>query len=285
MALLHALFLLHKKQNWQLAVAHVNYGLRGKESDADTALVKETAKKLGLPFYALRKKTLSVKSEEALRKVRYAFFESLTQKYGFQAVALAHHQDDQAETVLLRLVRGSGSLGLSAMQPKRGIYVRPFLSFSKQEILTFLKQQHIPYRIDASNAETQYLRNKIRHELLPLLTTYNPRIVRTLADTARIIHEEHSAYTRMPPFFPLRTKKCSVAFSHDAWRHLLPKDQRLLLRALFQEKGLPLPTKNLVETLRKDLSIIPKKGLNKEYSRLKLHLNNGMIDIHFKELD
>ena len=284
MALLHALFLLHKKYHWQLAVAHVNYGLRGKESTLDAQLVETTAKKLGLPFYQLTKKSLSQKSEEALRTIRYTFFEELVKKYHFDAVVLAHHQDDQAETVLLRLIRGSGSLGLSAMQMKRGIYVRPFLTFSKQEILHFLEQQNIPYRLDASNQERLYLRNKIRHELLPLLTTYNPRIKSTLANTASTLQQETSSSGAPTPFL-VHVRKKSASFSLDSWQAMSTPQKHSLLRSLFQEKGLKPPTKALLETLGKDFSTQAKKGLNKEYSRLKLRLNNGMIDMHFKELD
>lgn len=191
MALLHTLHTLQKKYDWQLSIAHVNYGLRGKESESDATLVKETAETLGLPLYTLTKKSLTRKSEEALRDIRYAFFEKLVKKYHFDLVALAHHQDDQAETVLMRLIRGSGSRGLEGMRPKRGIYVRPLLSFSKQEILNFAEKVAIPYRLDQSNAENIYFRNRVRNELLPLLETYNPKIKRTLATTAQTLQQEN----------------------------------------------------------------------------------------------
>lgn len=285
MALLYTLHTLQKKYAWQLAVAHVNYGLRAGDSNAEAHLVQDTAQKLGLPYYQLHKESLKQKSEEALRDIRYRFFEHLVKKQGFDFVALAHHQDDQAETVLLRLIRGSGSLGLSAMRPERGMYVRPFLSVSKESILDFLEQKRIPYRLDKSNQETKYLRNKIRHQLLPLLATYNPNIKQTLADTARVLQSEVSYFSsQITPFF-ITTKKRSLTFPLAGWQKLSREEQAALLRSGFQEKGLKMPTKRFLETLLQDLTLIPKKGLDKEYSRLKLRVNNDMIHIRFKEID
>lgn len=191
MALLSILSQLQKKYAWQLAIAHVNYGLRGKESDQDMALVQKTAETLGIPLYNLKKRSLPKKSEEALRDIRYDFFKTLAEKHDFDLVALAHHQDDQAETVLMHLIRGSGSRGLEGMRPQRDIYIRPLLTFSKQEILNFVKEAKIPYRLDQSNTENIYFRNRVRNELLPLLETYNPKIKRTLATTAQTLQQEN----------------------------------------------------------------------------------------------
>lgn len=283
-ALLSVLHQLQKKFDWQLAVAHVNYNLRGSDSKNDATLVKKLAQELHLPLYTLEKKSLSNKSEEALRIIRYDFFDSLVKKYGFDAVALAHHQDDQAETILLRLLRGSGTLGLSGMRPKRGVYVRPFLGVSKNDILNFLKTSGIPYRLDKSNAENIYLRNKVRNVLLPLLETYNPNIKRTLANTADTLQKEQQSNTVLVPV-PVTVKKAMVSLARSLWQAYSKEEQSLLVRALFQQKGLPLPSKNLTENLVQDIASAPKKGFTKDYSRLSLRVNNDMIDIHFKELD
>lgn len=284
MALLYTLHRLQKNFDWQLSVAHVNYGLRGKESEADEKLVSETAKKLGLPFYSLTKKSKPDSSEDTLRKIRYAFFESLVKKHSFDTVALAHHQDDQAETVLLRLIRGSGTLGLSAMSMKRGKYVRPFLTFSKSELLAFLRQENIPYRLDKSNKKNLYLRNKVRNELLPLLETYNPKIKSVLADTASTLQQEY-ALQQQNTLFPVTTTSNSVTFPFVEWQKLSKGERTTSFRSFFQKKGLPVPTKALTETVLQDMALHPKKGSTKEYSRLRVRVNNGMIDIHFKEID
>jgi tRNA(Ile)-lysidine synthase len=284
MALLYTLYRLQKNFDWHLAVAHVNYGTRGKESDKDTKLVKEVAEKFGLPLYTLTKKMKGESSEDTLRKIRYDFFESLVKKHGFDFVALAHHQDDQAETVLLRLMRGSGTLGLSAMAMKRDIYVRPFLGIAKSEILNFLDQENIPYRIDMSNQGNLYLRNRVRNQLLPLLESYNPKIKKVLAETAKILQQEYGLQQQIPPLSVTTTTK-KVRFHITEWLTLSKSEKNASIRAFFQAKGLLLPTKSLVETVIQDLSGKQKKGFTKEYSRLRVKVNNGMIDIHFKEID
>ena len=152
MALLYTLYKLRSVYHWELSVAHVNYSLRGKDSVADFKLVQSTAKKLGLPFYFVTQKNLSAQSsEEKLRDVRYHFFDTLVKKHNIDRVALAHHQDDQAETVLLRLIRGSGLTGLAAMRPQRDHYVRPFLEIPKDELVQFLKSENVSFRHDTSN--------------------------------------------------------------------------------------------------------------------------------------
>ncbi len=288
MALLFALSQLAKKFEWSLAVAHVNYQLRGKDSEADALLVASAAKKLGYPFYVLKKRARQGMSEDDLREIRYTFFEKLVQKHSFDVVALAHHQDDQAETVLMRLIRGSGSLGLSGMRQKRGFYVRPFLNISKDEIYAFLKQAGIPYRIDKSNAENIYFRNKVRNVLIPLLETYNPRIKKVLADTALTLQQEQSSKEGSPVLLVTKNKS-RLSFELSSWQTIPKESQVKALRELFRQNHLLLPTKSLSETLLSDLRMMRKKGSTKdffrEYARLSVTLNDGMIDIHFKELD
>lgn len=284
MALLYTLNLLQKKFHWELAVAHVNYNLRGSDSKKDAALVKEIAEALKIPLYTLEKKSLSNKSEAALRTLRYDFFEKIAEEKNFDLVALAHHQDDQAETVLLRLLRGSGTLGLSGMRAKRGIFVRPFLYTPKSEILAFLQEKDIPYRLDKSNEENLYLRNKIRNVVLPLLETYNPNMKRTLATTADTLQKEQSDAREITPF-PVHIQGAHVSLSRELWQSYSPYEQVAFLRRLFRHMDLSMPTKNLAGNVVKDLAAAPKKGFVKDYSRLRLQVNNDMIDIHFKELD
>lgn len=282
MALLHALAKLQPRFNWKLAVAHVNYELRGNDSRKDQLLVEKVTKTLGIPVFALKKNSKAGTSEEKLRDIRYHFFDSLVQKHKFTHVALAHHQDDQAETFLIRLIRGSGSTGLSGMQEKRGVYARPFLRISKKEILDFITSAHIPFRHDKSNDETFYLRNKVRHELIPLLETYNPQIKKTLATTACILQEEASLLSKQKTNLR-KTSSSLVKIIPKSWERLSVSEQKKEIRALFQDRGLRLPTRNLVETLQKDLSSSLKRGSVREYSRLRVERKNDTIHIHFKE--
>lgn len=164
-------------------VAHLNHTLRGEESDADEEFVLNLAQSYGLPAELervdvkefSRMKGLSL--EEGGRVARYSFFNYVARRYGANAVALGHHADDQAETVLMRLLRGSGTTGLCAMAPKSGEnLVRPLLAATRREIEAYLHGRGLSYRHDSSNSDTGFLRNRIRHELIPCLETYNPAI-------------------------------------------------------------------------------------------------------------
>jgi tRNA(Ile)-lysidine synthase len=183
-----------------LVVAHLNHCLRGEESDGDEAFAREAAARYGLPFVSRRVDVALLKVREGLsledagRVARYAFLAETADSLKARVVALAHHADDQAETVLLRLLRGSAAPGLCAMQPKSadGRYVRPLLFTSRQEIERYAREQVIRFRHDASNDDQRFLRNRIRHELLPALAGYNPAIAERLAATAAALAEDEA---------------------------------------------------------------------------------------------
>ncbi|GAW66717.1 tRNA(Ile)-lysidine synthetase [Geoanaerobacter pelophilus] len=177
-----------------LVVAHLNHCLRGAESDADEAFVASLADNYHLPLVSqscdvaglARRERLSL--EDAARRARYAFLEQTAAQYGATSIALAHHQDDQAETVLIRLLRGSGGAGLSAMAGASGEKLkRPLLQVSRMELEQYSKQRGLTFRTDSTNADTAILRNSIRHELIPFLRRYNPRVSERLAATAEIL--------------------------------------------------------------------------------------------------
>jgi len=177
-----------------LVVAHLNHSLRGAESDEDERFVAELAASRGLSFVCERVdvRALSLRErlslEDAGRRARYEFFDRLAEQCGASSVALAHHADDQAETLLLRLLRGAGVTGLSAMSPRRGgRFVRPLLAISRAEIEGYLRSRGLSFRVDTSNADTAFLRNRIRHELIPHLARINPEISRRLAVTADLL--------------------------------------------------------------------------------------------------
>ncbi|KPK76661.1 MAG: hypothetical protein AMJ89_03810 [candidate division Zixibacteria bacterium SM23_73] len=193
-ALLYALLEIKDEFNLRLYVAHLNHKLRGRESDQDQKFVKNLASKLNLKFFSksidvkkeARKKKLSL--EEAARLVRYRYLENLADRIKAQKIAMGHHADDQAETFLMRLLRGAGGSGLSGIPPKRGKIVRPLIEIKKEEIEKFLKQKGLSYRTDSSNLLPNYFRNKIRLLLLPQIKkNFNPKIVDVLNRASNII--------------------------------------------------------------------------------------------------
>jgi len=193
-ALLHALSELRDELGVDLAVAHLDHRIRS-ESGADAAFVEREAAKLGLPLvqeardvpaYAKAKK-LSL--EEAAREVRYSFLEEVARRLNAQRVALGHHRDDLAETVLLNLIRGAGPVGLRGMAPVRGKFIRPLIECSRKEIEAFARERGLEYRLDRTNLEMDYLRNRVRLELLPLLERYRPGVASRLAQTGLLLGE------------------------------------------------------------------------------------------------
>ena len=182
-----------------LIVAHLNHCLRGDESDGDQRFVQQLAAQYQLPCelrqvdvrQLARQQCLSL--EEAGRTARYAFFDELKTRHHASAIAVAHHSDDQAETLLLRMLRGAGTTGLSAMAPRNPAdIIRPLLGISRQELRTYLTGRQLTFREDSSNTDQTYQRNRIRHELLPLLQTYNPAITERLSATASLLGEDET---------------------------------------------------------------------------------------------
>lgn len=192
--LLDILNQLKDKYTLELIVAHVNYNLRGKDSTADEKFVLNLAKKYGLEMVVLHPKIKTRKNlENNLRDIRYAFFEKVRKENGYDYIAVGHNLDDQAETFLQRLIRGAGMAGLRAMQFKNGRIIRPLLGFSRQEILKYLKLRKLPYRTDKTNQENVFLRNRIRHQLIPYLEkNFNPRFKETIFQTALSLAEDYS---------------------------------------------------------------------------------------------
>ncbi len=188
-ALLHGLVQLGYRPH----VCHLNHRWRGKESDADAKFVRELARRFGVPVTVGARKVPH--TEAAARQARQEFFERVAQKTGLRTLVLAHTADDQVETFLLRLMRGAGPTGLGAMWPERRIgklrVVRPMLEVTRAEVLKYLSAQGLKWREDASNTDRRFLRNRIRHELLPLLERdYNPGIRKVLLRTAEIFRAE-----------------------------------------------------------------------------------------------
>lgn len=185
----------------ELIVAHLNHGIRGDEAKRDAEFVKETAKTLGLTFVEGEVDTLKYKeknqlsTEDAARQLRYKFFDQVLSKHYATKLATAHTLDDQAETVLMRLLRGSGSKGLSGIPPVSKNIIRPLIDTSRSEIEAYIKSKGVNWVEDSSNESDEFLRNKIRQNLVPELETYNPQIKETLAKTADILRAQDEFIT------------------------------------------------------------------------------------------
>jgi len=169
------LALLKKYAINDLAIVHCNFQLRGKESNADEAFVKQLAKQYGLPIFCKRfdTKTEQKKAKQSTqmiaRNLRYDYFSEILHTENYDYVAVAHHADDQIETFFINLLRGSGVKGLRGMLPKREQIIRPLLKLSRQDLERFAKKNNLEYREDTTNSDDYYLRNNIRHHLIPSL--------------------------------------------------------------------------------------------------------------------
>ncbi|MSN24464.1 MAG: tRNA lysidine(34) synthetase TilS [Geobacter sp.] len=183
----------------RLVAVHLNHCLRGDESDQDEEFCRKLAADYGIIFESRRVdvKALALSErlnlEDAGRRARIELLDEVREKYGAATIVTAHHADDQAETVLMRLLRGSGMPGLSGIpyRNRRG-YIRPLLDVSRSQIEEYLAERGLSWREDASNRDTSFLRNRIRHELLPLLEQYNPAIRQRLTATAAVLSEENA---------------------------------------------------------------------------------------------
>ncbi len=199
-ALLGILTDMAEEFSLKIAMVHVNHCLRGKESDRDEDFVRELADAYGLVVHVRKKEVAALACEkkrsieETARDVRYAFYGEITAQYGYHRIALGHNSDDNAEQVLMNLLRGSGLRGLTGIPPIRdNRIVRPLIRVSRQEILAFLAQRHQSFVLDSSNQDTSYLRNRIRHELLPcLMREYNPEIKSALNRLSNILTAEEA---------------------------------------------------------------------------------------------
>ncbi|MBF0226303.1 MAG: tRNA lysidine(34) synthetase TilS [Desulfobacterales bacterium] len=196
--LLYFLNQISPKYNLNLAIAHLNHSLRGKESDNEAEFVESLSKKLNLPFYLKKEDVSTYKEknklslEEAGRQIRYEFFLKISNQNGFNKIALGHNLNDNAELILMNLIRGSGILGMSGIPPVRdGIIIRPLIEVKRHQIIEFLKENKLSYVTDISNYDTKFLRNKIRNDLIPLLEAkYNPNTSDSLNRLGLILRAE-----------------------------------------------------------------------------------------------
>lgn len=271
-ALLLALSAANRQQREALGVVlsavHVHHNLRGAEADGDAAFVADLCARIEVPLHlrevdvpahiAATGETL----EEAARNLRYAAFQELMGSGETDAIVTAHTLDDQAETVLMKLLRGAWTDGLSGIhpvvtpaKPLTGRIIRPLLGVRREQIEAYLREQSQPWREDSSNADTHHTRNRIRHELMPVLRTYNPNVDQAFANIAELAREEESRWQQelgrvlpqiLLPGRPVRgggrsvgtsPGEASLAIEIERLRGLDPALRRRVVRAATRQLG------------------------------------------------
>ncbi len=190
-----ALLLLLDEMGYKVHALHCNFHLRGEESDRDERFCEDLCLKKNIPFHRIHFDTLmyaethKMSVEMAARELRYRYFEQLRKDIGAEAICVAHHQDDTVETVLLNLVRGTGLRGLTGIQPRNGSILRPLLCVTRTEIEAYLATKQQDYVTDSTNLETDFVRNKIRLQVVPLLRQLNPAVSENIVRTAEHLTE------------------------------------------------------------------------------------------------
>ena len=237
--LLRALRDLTPQYGISLHVAHLDHQFRGEGSAADARFVEALAKDLGVPATIGIRDVPAYCAERGLsaqagaREVRYAFLREVAESTGADRIAVGHTMNDQAETLLMRLIRGAGMTGLSAIPPVRRSIIRPLISVTRDEVLAYLGKHGQAFRNDPSNLKPLYARNRIRHEVLPVLERFNPRIVETLASEAAVLRDEDDVIAgalgeRLPAV--LRQDKESLRIDREAFNAFPPALRRRALR-------------------------------------------------------
>jgi len=280
MALLHILHNLSSLLNFEIIAAHLNHGLREAAADEET-FVRKNCQTIGVPCFSrtvpvaqlAREQKMTL--EDAGRNARYNYFNELREELDAQKIATAHHHDDVAETVLLHLLRGAGIKGLRGILPIQGALIRPLLTVSKEDLYDYLQTEKIPYCLDQSNNDVYYLRNRIRHGLIPYLQAeFNPRIVGKLNQLALIARDENAVLEE-----ECSRHWCRIVEHEDDDSLVLNNEALSLLHRAYQRRIILQAFKRLtdesgwsLEDAEKVLDLSHKKG-----SSLTLHLKKKVL--------
>ena len=246
--LLHLLSEIGKDYPFKLHAGHLNHSLRGIEADEDAEFVKKFCDVLNIPSTIVKRdiaslaKSMRKSTQETARMARYQALREISQQNEGRWIVTAHHAGDQAETFLMRLIRGSGTRGLSAIPRIRDSVIRPFLNFTKDEILAYLRQHQLAFREDSSNKLPHYFRNQIRQELLPFLEKYNPNILHVLERESDILMEEDRALEAvvnqvLPQIVSFPEKGNAIVTIQPFLNQILAIQRRILRQVLVQMRG------------------------------------------------
>ncbi len=249
MALLHILLSIKDRIDFKLIIAHINHGVRGEDALKDEMFVKKTAQDLNLPYFSKQAdmiglaKEEGISAEEAGRKIRYGFFREIIKRQGRGKIAVAHNKKDQAETLLMRIMRGTGIDGLKGMDFKTLDIIRPLLDIDRWEIEDYIRKNSIDTVLDTTNLETIYARNKVRLELMPYIeSNFNPNIVDTLfrlSENASLDSEFLESYTsKRYKHLIGKTNPSSITFRQDTFTNEdLAIQRRLIRKAILELTG------------------------------------------------
>ena len=238
-ALLFAMYLLQEKLQISLSAAHFNHALRGEESDRDEDFVRSFCQQYDIAFVSERGEVVAGKKglEAAARDARYAFLKRLPGK-----IATAHTANDNAETVLMHMVRGTGLKGLGGISPVNGALIRPMLNVTREEVLSFLAEYHLSYVTDSSNNTDQFLRNRLRHNVMPLLLQENPCLAENLSAVALRLREDESL---------LQTLASQQQISVSSLRQMPAALRSRVIAAYLESCGVPEPESEHVQLVEK----------------------------------
>ncbi|HYV27033.1 MAG TPA: tRNA lysidine(34) synthetase TilS [Candidatus Eisenbacteria bacterium] len=302
MVLLHILDELSREHDWELIVAHLNHQLRGRSSDADERLVQRAAKQLGLEVIVERERVREFARENGLslemagRKLRHDFLAKAAKRKRARCVALGHHADDQVELFFLRLLRGSGGEGLSGMKwvsrspsDQKVRLIRPLLDVSKEELRAYARENRIAFREDRTNASLDIQRNRIRHELLPLLRKkYQPAVTRTVLRMMETVGAEAELASDIATKWLIERKRQETkrrTNAGDSFEELPVAVQRRCLQLELREKGIEAEF-DLIERLRQrantKMPVAPGSGAMKINTAVPLLVTRnsaGLIDV------
>ena len=236
-ALLFALYLLKEKLQIRLSAAHFNHHLRGAESDQDQAFVEDFCSRYDIPLYkgGAAVETGPKGLEAAARDARYGYLKTLPGR-----IATAHTADDNAETVLMHLIRGTGLKGLGGIAPKSGKLIRPMLTVTRQDVMAFLQEWNLPHVEDQSNHTDQFLRNRLRHHVMPLLNRENPRLAENVSAMAMQLRQEEHYLSRQVEL----TDRVSVL------REMDPALRNRALESFLRQQGVKEPQREQIQLLK-----------------------------------
>ncbi|WP_026394672.1 tRNA lysidine(34) synthetase TilS [Acetobacterium malicum] len=248
LALLYFLDKFAERFQIAIGVAHLHHGLRGQAADADEEFVKNFCQQRSIPFFSRQRniqeisRAKKISIEEAGRKERYDFFRIIATDQGYNRIAMGHHINDQAETMLMRLIRGTGVKGVSGIKSSRdNLYIRPFLCLQKKEILNYCEIHKLAFRTDATNFQRDYTRNKIRLDIMPMILEINPRAEVHFNEFTKIANEYEAFFEKYVDLIEdriLALKDNRVVIDRDLWLREEPVVQKeILRRSIFKFKG------------------------------------------------
>lgn len=276
MALLWGLYLLKEELQLQLSAAHFNHRLRGAESDADEQFVREFCERFDIPLHIGSARVTPGKKglEAAAREARYAFLKTLPGK-----IATAHTADDNAETVLMHLVRGTGLKGLGGIAPVSGVLIRPMLNITRQQVEAFLQEYHISHIEDSTNAGDDFLRNRLRHRVMPLLQAENPRLAENVSAMAQRLRLDEQVLSQQAEYETLPDV--------TQLKQLAPAVRSRMLERFLKENGVREPEAQHI-ALAESLVFSPKPSavaefpggvrIARNYDRLQVRADAAPLD-------